>query len=115
MLKPEHILQIQLEVSDTLTRHATRDGIGLALAGVLNKVMPFQFFLHSIWKTGATVGYRISSAKTPTGEFITFDDVELEKLRERDFPAILETAMFLSNPENSGIYQGNDFKILAEK
>jgi formate hydrogenlyase transcriptional activator len=115
MLKPEQTLQLQLEVSDTLTRHTTRDEIGLALAEVINKIVPFDFFLHSIWMPGATSGYRISSTKNPSGKFEVFSDVELENFRDSNFDSFMETGTFLSNPENEGIHQGQDLLTLNKR
>lgn len=115
MLKPEQTLQLQLEVSDTLTRHTTRDGIGLALAEVINKIVPFEFFLHSIWMPGATSGYRISSFKNPEGKFEVFHDVELEEFRKNNFESFVQTGQFLSNPANEGIHQGEELMALNKK
>lgn len=115
MLRPEQILQLQLDISDSLTVHTTRAGIGLALAEVLNRVEPFEFFLHSIWVPGATTGYRISSFKNPEGKFEVFDDAELENLRETNFEAFVQTGIFLKAPENAGIYQGPSLKELANR
>jgi formate hydrogenlyase transcriptional activator len=115
MLKPEQILQLQLEVSETLTRHTTRDGIGLALAEVINRVVPFQFFLHSIWIPGSQTGYRISSIKNPEGKFEVFKDTELEKIKRDSLEAFIQTGLFLNKPGSAGIYLGNDLKALAER
>jgi formate hydrogenlyase transcriptional activator len=115
MLKPEQTLQLQLEVSDTLTRHTTRDEIGLALAEVINKIVPFDFFLHSIWMPGANTGYRISSAKNPDGKFEIFNDVELENFRSTNFDSFVDTGVFLSHPENEGIHQGEDLLVLNNR
>jgi transcriptional regulator with GAF, ATPase, and Fis domain len=112
MLKPEQTLQLQLEVSETLTRHTTRDGIGLALAEVINKVVPFDFFLHNIWMPGATAGYRISSFKTPVGKFEIFHDIELENFRNQNFQSFVDTGVFLGDPANAGIHQGEDLLAL---
>ncbi|HNP95735.1 MAG TPA: sigma 54-interacting transcriptional regulator [Cyclobacteriaceae bacterium] len=115
MFKPEQILQLQLEVSDTLTSQTTRDGIGLALAEVINRVIPFQFFLHSIWMPGALRGYRISSTKNAEGKFEVYDDVALESFRNANFQAFVETGQFLSDPQNEGIKQGAELAALAER
>lgn len=115
MLSPEQTLQFQLEVSETLTRVTTRDGIGLALAEVINKVVPFEFFLHSIWMPGATSGYRISSVKNPEGKFEVFHDVELENYRNSNFESFVDTGSFLSNPDNEGIYQGENLLALNKR
>ncbi|HEU5289537.1 MAG TPA: hypothetical protein VFU05_02765, partial [Cyclobacteriaceae bacterium] len=115
MLQPEQTLQLQLEISDTLTRHTTRAGIGLALAEVLNRVEPFEFFLHSIWIPGAKTGYRISSIKNPEGKFEVFDDTELENLRKSNFEAFVQTGKFLIDQTNAGIYQGTLLKEIADK
>ncbi|MEZ4972973.1 MAG: sigma-54 dependent transcriptional regulator [Cyclobacteriaceae bacterium] len=115
MLKPEQTLQLQLEVSETLTSQTTRDGIGLALAEVINRVVPFDFFLHSIWMPGATRGYRISSAKSPEGKFEIYSDTTLESFREANFQSFVETGQFLSDPQNEGIKQGEELASLAER
>ena len=115
MLRPEQTLQLQLEVSETLTRHTTRDGIGLALAEVINKVIPFEFFLHSIWLPNAKTGYRISSVKNRDGKFEVFDDSALEKLKQENIEALVQSGSFLMNPESAGIYQGDDLKALVDR
>lgn len=115
MLSPEQTLQFQLEVSETLTRVTTRDGIGLALAEVINKVVPFEFFLHSIWMPGASSGYRISSVKNPDGKFEVFNDVELENYRNSNFESFVDTGTFLSNPDNEGIHQGENLLALNRR
>ncbi len=108
-------LQIQLEVNETLIRHTTRDGIGLALAGVINKLVPFQFFLHAIWSPHSPVGYRISSVKTPDGRFQIFEDKALFKLMIENREAVLKSGRFLSQKENAGVYQGDALKEMAER
>lgn len=114
MLKPEQVLQLQLEVSQTLTQNISRDTIGLALAEVINNVLPFQFFLHTIWRPGATVGYRISSMKNTEGKFVTIQDEELLRLREEDLEGFLRTGEFLRDPNSAGIYSGEKLRKLAE-
>lgn len=115
MLDSRQTLQLQLEVSETLTRSTTRDGIGLALAEVINRIVPFDFFLHSIWQPGTSHGYRISSRKTPEGTFEIFDDRELEKIRETDFESFIQAGMFLSDPANARIHQGEAFAALNDR
>ncbi|HEX5170106.1 MAG TPA: sigma 54-interacting transcriptional regulator [Cyclobacteriaceae bacterium] len=115
MLRPEQTLQLQLEVSETLTQHTTRDGIGLALAEVINKVVPFDFFLHSIWMPNATAGYRISSAKNSVGKFETYNNEELEKVKQVDFEGFVQSGLFISNPEHAGVYIGDELKVLSDR
>lgn len=115
MLRPEQTLQLQLEVSEALSSQTTRDGIGLALAEVINKIVPFEFFLHSIWMPGATSGYRISSVKNAQGKFEIFHDLTLEEFRSRNFESFLATGQFLSDPANEGIYQGEDLIALIAR
>jgi formate hydrogenlyase transcriptional activator len=115
MLNPEQTLQLQLEVSETLAHYTTRNSIGLALAEVINRVVPFEFFFHSIWTVGTTSGYRISSFKNPLGKFEIFNDVELERFRDKNFKSFETTGQFLSDPSNAGIYQGEDIINIKEK
>jgi formate hydrogenlyase transcriptional activator len=116
VLNSEQIVSLQLEVSATLTRHTTRDGIGLALAAVINKVVPFELFLHSIWiPDNPALSYRISTAKGPAGNFIPFDDRELNKLAMEDRPAMVESGKFLMQPENAGIYYTEDLQKLSAR
>lgn len=115
MLNTERALQLQLEVSQTLTQHTSRDDIGLALAEVMDQVVPFEFFLHSIWNPQASVGYRISSRKNANGKFEAIHDVELLRLREENFAAFVATGEFLRHSDNAGIYDGERFKALSEK
>lgn len=115
MLTARQTLQLQLEVSETLTRHTTRDGIGLALAEVINRIVPFQYFLHSIWSPEATTNYRISSYKTAEGKFKVYDDRELNLVAMNNREAMVQSGIFLMKPENARIYNSGDLLELAAR
>lgn len=113
MLSTEQTLQLQLTVSETLTQHTTREGIGLALAEVINKLVPFEYFLHSIWSPNLPLGYRINSRKNDDGKFEIFRDVELFELMAVNPEAFQRSALFLTKTENAGVYQGRALTSLA--
>jgi formate hydrogenlyase transcriptional activator len=116
MFSSQQILQLQLEVSATLTQHTTRDGIGLALAEVLNKVVPFEFFLHSIWMPeNPVINYRISSIKGLDGKFISFDDRELDKVARENRELMMQSGWYLTQPGTARIYYSEDLRKLSER